>query len=362
MDIKEAVSGYPIFYKHIVKEKGEIQNKGEYALYVHLPFCNQICGFCSYNKSNIYNEDLGKCYINLLIREIQILTEEYDVKIPIKAVFLGGGTPTAFRIDLIEALFNAITEMFAIKKDAQICIEAKPRAISNEYLRKLKNIGINRISFGLQSDSDIILKKLHCNHTYNEFQIAYDSARNAGFYNINIDLLYNVPEQNIKQWSETVSNIAKNYEPEHLSYYKLQRSSGTRIFKEKIELPFDYMSIEDKTSFICETHKLLKEYGYTIDRFDECSKKDMKNEYSIVGHRGETIGVGLGAMGYFDGYAYQNESDLVHYANKIENGILPINGGIDMRGVERQYRYMALFPYYLQVKKRGILYSISRKN
>ena len=351
MERKEIVSGYPIFYKHIRKETGNIQSSGEYALYIHLPFCNKICGFCCYNKSNIYNEDLGKHYINFLIKEMKILTRQYDRKIPIKAIFLGGGTPTAFDIDLIERLLCIIYGIFEIKKDAQICIEAKPHAISNEYLCKLKNIGINRISFGLQSDSDAKLERLYCNHTFNDFQKIYDLARNVGFNNINIDLMYNLPNQNVKEWLETVSNIVEKFNPEHLSCYQLQRTSETRIFKERVELPFDHMTIEDKISFIRETKELLERYGYSIDRFDECSKKNKKNEYSIVGLRGETVGVGLGAMGYFDGYAYQNENDWEHYVNKIEKGILPINSGIDMRGVERQYRYMALFPYYLQVRK-----------
>ena len=280
-------------------------------LYVHVPFCVRkcnYCDFCSFPESSVNAEDRAE-YLDTLIAEI--LGYKRHPKITVDTVFFGGGTPSLLLPTEIEKLFVAIRETFEILPDAEITIEANPRTLSREKLEIYRALGINRLSIGLQSIHENEQKSLGRIHNCADFLDNFNLAREVGFDNISVDLMYGIPEQTPDSFSETLDTVMA-LRPEHISAYGLIIEEGTPFFEmqENLNLP-----TEDTE---CDMYRLavekLSSAGYSHYEISNYARDGHESRHNLHYWRlDEYIGVGVAAHSYFDGRRYCNSESLSDY-------------------------------------------------
>ena len=266
------------------------------SLYVHIPFCKQKCLYCDFNSySN--KENLIEEYIIALKKEIQ----SYNFT-DFETIYFGGGTPSIIPAKYIKEI------MSMVKCDNEITLELNPGTIDEEKLKIYKEAGINRLSIGLQATQDSILKEIGRIHTLEEFDNAFKMARKAGFENINVDLMFGLPNQTIDDVNESLDYLIK-INPEHISCYSLILHND--IFK---NLP----SEDDERKMYYLIVDRLKEAGYNHYEISNFAKENKKSKHNLCyWNQQEYIGVGAGASSYLNGKRYTNELNIEKYILKI---------------------------------------------
>ena len=278
-----------------------------FELYIHIPFCVRKCAYCDF-LSVPGSEEAKASYTEALLREIEAVKTE---KREVSSIFVGGGTPSALSPSLMGDIFEKIHKSFSVAPDAEITIEANPGTLSKEKLFLYRNVGINRLSLGLQSPEAAELKSLGRIHTYEEFLESFSLAREAGFQNINVDLMCALPDQTYEGWVRNLRKVAALH-PEHISAYSLIIEEGTPFAKRKLNLPdedTEYRMYED-------TAGILAEYGYEQYEISNYAKKDLACQHN-VGYwtRKEYLGLGLGAASLWGNQRFSNTSDFSLYLN-----------------------------------------------
>lgn len=278
-----------------------------FELYIHIPFCVRKCAYCDF-LSAPGSEKAKTSYTEALLREIgAVKTEKREVS----SIFVGGGTPSALSPSLMGDIFEKIHKSFSVAPDAEITIEANPGTLSKEKLFLYRNVGINRLSLGLQSPEAEELKSLGRIHTYEEFLESFSLAREAGFQNINVDLMCALPDQTYEGWVGNLRKVAALH-PEHISAYSLIIEEGTPFAKRKLNLPdedTEYRMYED-------TAGILSEYGYEQYEISNYAKKGLACRHNIgYWKRKEYLGLGLGAASLWGNQRFSNTSDFSTYLN-----------------------------------------------
>ena len=278
-----------------------------FELYIHIPFCVRKCAYCDF-LSAPGSEEAKASYTEALLREIEAVKTE---KREVSSIFVGGGTPSALSPSLMGDIFEKIHKSFSVAPDAEITIEANPGTLSKEKLFLYRNVGINRLSLGLQSPEAAEHKSLGRIHTYEEFLESFSLAREAGFQNINVDLMCALPDQTYEGWVRNLRKVAALH-PEHISAYSLIIEEGTPFAKRKLNLPdedTEYRMYED-------TAGILAEYGYEQYEISNYAKKDLACQHN-VGYwtRKEYLGLGLGAASLWGNQRFSNTSDFSLYLN-----------------------------------------------
>ncbi len=287
----------------------------EISLYIHIPFCKQRCFYCDF-PTFAGKERFREEYIDALIKEIKEKCSDYLIK----TIFIGGGTPSYLEENELEKLLMAVSKLNLLDK-LEYSMECNPGTVNENKLKIMKKYGINRISFGLQSCNDNLLKKIGRIHTFKEFLENYNLARKVGFDNINVDLMYGLPNLNIQDWKNTLESICE-LKPEHISAYSLIIEEGTAFYKlyekDKLELPSeDEERVMDKI-----TKDILKANGYhqyEISNFALDGKECEHNK--VYWSLEEYIGVGSASSSYMDGYRFANTSNINDYIEKISNNV-----------------------------------------
>lgn len=276
-----------------------------FELYIHIPFCVRKCAYCDF-LSAPGSEEAKASYTKALLREIEAVKTE---KREVSSIFVGGGTPSALSPSLMGDIFEKIHKSFSVAPDAEITIEANPGTLSKEKLFLYKNAGINRLSLGLQSPEEAELKSLGRIHTYEEFLESFSLAREAGFQNINVDLMCALPDQTYEGWIRNLRTVAALH-PEHISAYSLIIEEGTPFAKRKLNLPdedTEYRMYED-------TAGILEEYGYEQYEISNYAKKGLVCRHNIgYWTRKEYLGLGLGAASLWGNQRFSNTSDFSAY-------------------------------------------------
>ena len=287
----------------------------EVSLYIHIPFCKQRCFYCDF-PTFAGKERFREDYVEALIKEIEDKCSNYLIK----TIFIGGGTPSYLEEKELEKLLIAVSKLNLSDK-LEYSIECNPGTVNEEKLKIMKKYGINRISFGLQSCNNQLLKKIGRIHTFKEFLENYNLARKIGFNNINIDLMYGLPNLTIQDWKDTLEKISE-LRPEHISAYSLIIEEGTAFYKlyekDKLELP----SEDDERVMDKLTKDILKSNGYhqyEISNFALPGKECEHNK--VYWSLEEYIGVGSASSSYIDGYRLVNISNINDYIEKINNNI-----------------------------------------
>ena len=290
-------------------------NNKKLGIYVHIPFCKSKCGYCDFCSHTPKENEIDR-YLNALMLNIQDFSgaaEGYTVD----TIFIGGGTPTLLSKKQMKELVECIRTSFKIEKGAEFTVEANPGTVDKRYLTALVNMGINRISFGLQSASDTELRALGRIHTRDEFSESFKAARAAGFKNINVDLMYGIPHQTKESFDRTLAFV-KSLSPEHISVYGLKIEEGTPFFEKQDTLPLPDEEAEYK--MYREADKTLTDAGYKHYEISNYARRGFESKHNMRYWLDELyLGFGVSAHSYFGGQRYAYTDDIEAYIREMEH-------------------------------------------
>jgi oxygen-independent coproporphyrinogen-3 oxidase len=309
-----------------------------YSLYLHIPFCVHRCAYCDF-KTYAGQEEMIPAYVDALIREIEFVGNQFtnyqftNHQIPVHTIFFGGGTPSLLSPKQFESILRAIRDNFILTDDAEITIEANPGTCSFAHLLDLRSIGINRISFGVQSANMEELRMLERAHNFFDVIEAVTSARRAGFDNLNLDLIYGLPGQTLETWRTTVRRIL-DLHPEHISAYALTLEHGTPFGRWSarglLPLPDPDLAAE-MYEWAGEAFETSGYMQYEISNWARHKGTSVLENSSFILHpssfacrhnlqywRGlPYLAFGAGAHGYANGYRYANALRIKTYIDRL---------------------------------------------
>lgn len=281
------------------------------SVYIHIPFCKTICTYCDFCKF-YYNEEWIDNYLKELKREIKL---NYKGEI-IDTIYIGGGTPSCLSIRELNELFDII-KLFNLSDNVEFTFECNIENITKEKLYLLYKCGVNRISIGVQTLNNKYLNFLNRNHTKEEVKNKINLTKNIGFKNINVDLIYAIPSQTLKELKQDLKYII-DLNVTHISCYSLIIEPNTKLYIDKIKKIDDDLDYEMYKE-ICE---YLKDRGYNHYEVSNFSKEGYNSRHNLTyWNNDEYYGFGVGASGYINGYRYDNTRSLNNYlkGNYIAN-------------------------------------------
>ena len=291
-------------------------------LYIHIPFCVRKCKYCDFNSFKL-NIDEKKKYLSALSKEMELYKEKIGQK-EIDSIFVGGGTPSILNEEEIKILFDNINLNFKIKEDAEITMECNPGTLTLNKLKIMKKCGVNRLSIGLQAVQNHHLKYIGRIHTFEEFEKNYHEAKKVGFDNINIDLMYALPNQTKEDWMESLEKVV-NLNPTHISAYSLILEENTELFDMYERKEFKLLDEDTDIEMYEYTINYLKSHGYNQYEISNYAKKGFECKHNILYWKCENyVGIGTSASGFLDEIRYNNLCEIDKYEELILNGKKPI--------------------------------------
>lgn len=284
------------------------------SLYIHIPFCAQKCLYCDF-PSFARKDHLRKAYIEALNKEIISLREKHN-NLEINTIFIGGGTPSVLEADELECLLKEVAKL-NMAKDIEYSMECNPGNLTEEKLEVMKKYGVNRISMGLQAKQDNLLKGLGRIHNYKTFKENFLLAKKVGFNNINVDLMFGLPNQRLNEWEETLREII-SLETAHISAYSLIIEEGTAFYNlyenDKLKLPTE----EEERKMYHLAKKILEENGFNQYEISNYAKEGKECRHNLAyWNMDNWIGVGSAAASYINGKRIKNISSVEEYINSI---------------------------------------------
>lgn len=292
-------------------------------LYIHIPFCVSKCKYCDFNSYKLVVDEKKK-YLNALQKEIEFYKKEIEEK-EVDTIFFGGGTPSILNEKEIEFLFENLKRNFNIKNNAEITMECNPGTLTLNKLKTMKKCGVNRLSIGLQAVQNNHLEYIGRIHTYEEFEKNYNQAREVGFENINIDLMYALPNQKREDWIESLEKIV-NLNPEHISAYSLILEENTELFNMYERNEFKLLDEDTDIEMYEYTINYLKSHGYNQYEISNYAKDGFECKHNILYWKCENyVGLGASASGFLNGIRYNNICGLDEYEEIICSGKKPID-------------------------------------
>ena len=281
-------------------------------LYVHIPFCVRKCSYCDFCSFSDIDASLREKYIAALISEIRSYKREE--KLSVDTVFFGGGTPSLLTPTEFYLICDAIADSFDISGVEEFTLEANPKTLTEEKLVAFKARGVNRISLGLQSIHENELKILGRIHSFEDFLEAYNLVLSSGISNVNVDVMYGIPEQTEQSFRKTLDAVVK-LNPTHISAYGLILEENTRLFDIRDSLNFPCEDDEcDMYTYACE---YLAANGYSHYEISNYSRQGYNSRHNLKDWRCEEyIGVGVAAHSYLDGVRYGNPQSLLEYLSE----------------------------------------------
>ncbi len=280
-------------------------------LYIHIPFCVKKCAYCDFLSAAAGREQ-QRAYVEALLQEIRARAASPAVSgHSVCSIFFGGGTPSVLPPEWIREILDTVRETFSVAEDAEISLESNPGTLDPEKLCIYREAGINRLSIGCQSTEDRELQLLGRIHTEQEFLESFALAREAGFDNINVDLMSGLPGQTAASWEASLRRIAE-LKPEHISAYSLILEEGTELYEKQEQYAFP--EEEEERSMYERTHEVLEEYGflqYEISNYSLPGKECRHNLGYWTGT--EYLGLGLGAASLLGHRRFSNTADPEEY-------------------------------------------------
>lgn len=287
----------------------------DYSLYVHIPFCVKKCHYCDF-VSYPQLEHMHKGYVDALLEEMKLYRGN-----AIRTVYIGGGTPSCIDPILLSRIFEGIGYSFNMTHCVERGIESNPGTLSDEMISCLKGNGVNRLSIGLQSWNPAELKVLGRTHGLEDFIKSYERAREAGFENINVDLMFGIPGQSMKSWHETLERVTA-LEPEHISCYSLKIESGTVLYHMVSEGALERPDPELDRDMYHYGVEYLASRGYNryeISNFAKTNRECIHNLAYWDNH--PYIGLGAAAHSYDGRVRRWNTDNIEDYCNRVEKGL-----------------------------------------
>ena len=301
-------------------------------IYIHIPFCKQKCYYCDFisytKKDNLIEEN-----INAILEEIKDVAkgnkDDYENRrddlFLVKTIYIGGGTPSYINSKYIVKIVKLIKDEFKIAEDIEITLEVNPGTVNKEKLKDYYEIGINRLSIGLQSTNDELLKLIGRIHTYSEFEDAYNWARKVGFNNINADLIIGLPKQKIDDVEKSVKRLIE-LGLEHISVYSLILEEGTVLEKKVENKELELVSDDEERNMYWCAKKMLEENGYKHYEISNFAKNGYESKHNMdCWNQKEYIGFGVAAHSYTNNIRYSNIECVENYISNIKENRLEKN-------------------------------------
>ncbi|MBQ6789816.1 MAG: radical SAM family heme chaperone HemW [Clostridia bacterium] len=292
--------------------------KKRLGLYVHIPFCLSKCAYCDFNSAVPENDEFMGRYVSAVITHMnnyRDAAKEYEVD----TVFIGGGTPTALPKAELIRLIKAIKKTFNLTRYAEFTVEANPATVTLPLLKQLRRIGVNRLSFGMQSANNRELKALSRRHTRQEFIESYRLARRAGFDNINVDVMFGIPYQTFDSLMKTLDFVTR-LSPEHISMYNLKIEPGTPFYK-NLKAVREVCADEDtEYAMYTEAIEFLERRGYPQYEISNFARHGFPCIHNLkYWNCEEYLGFGVSAHSYFNGNRFSFISDVKKYMEALED-------------------------------------------
>ena len=317
-------------------------------LYIHIPFCTQRCAFCYYKTVDLKERPEIPGYVDALCQEIKMVAEKFNLsKRPIKAVYFGGGTPTVLEENHLVQIVSALRENFHLfDQRIQFSVEAEPLSVSPSKMNVLREIGVNRLSLGIQSFNNEIIKLSGRGHDEKQAYRAIDVAQKAGNgqWSINIDLLSGLAGETTETWKESLESALKTG-VESITVYKMEAFANTEVFQQGvrediIELPSEELEMH----FMELAMERLERADYQPwSHFTYTNKESARSEYIFNSWQGmDFYGFGVSAFGYLDDSLLQNTSDMEKYTSLMTTGELPLARGYQFTSLDRIVREVLL--------------------
>ena len=295
-------------------------DKAPLGIYIHVPFCRSKCQYCDFYSLSVKDDKLMDGYLSAIcahIREAGALAPGYKVD----TIYFGGGTPSFFGAEGMATILTTIRRNFDVDNNAEITFEANPDSVSDKLLSRLRAEGFNRVSLGIQTDDDEVLKKLGRPHSYAQAMSAFHRIRKAGFRNISVDLMYGLPGQTLSAWQSTLENVL-TLNPEHISCYGLKLEPGTPMYDYR-----DYAKLPDddaQADMYLAAVEILKSHGFRQYEISNFARKGLYSRHNMkYWTGGEYLGFGPSASSDFAGKRFTLVRSLPAYIKGIrEQGII----------------------------------------
>lgn len=338
----------------------------EVGIYVHIPFCKQKCKYCDF-VSFAGKENLQEAYIQSLLLEIENCDKS---GFEVNTIYFGGGTPSVISSDLIVNVLNKIKEKFTVQEEAEITIEVNPGTVDKEKLETYQKAGFNRISIGLQSAKNEILRAIGRIHTYEEFEQCFKLARSTGFQNINVDLMLALPLQSLADLQDSVRRVIY-LGPNHISLYSLILEEGTILEREIRNGKYAAQTDEQERKMYDVTKKMLENEGYRHYEISNFARVGYESKHNLnCWNQEEYLGFGLAAHSYFDKKRFSNTTNLENYLqnpkkevmlNEMQTGEMEKKeymmlglrkiDGVKISEFERKFEINPLFYFRFEISK-----------
>lgn len=304
--------------------------KKDISLYLHIPFCVQKCNYCDFLSFGGSGIQTRRTYVAALCREILSYKTEASAY-QVVSVFVGGGTPSILELEEMEAIFHTIYQVWEVASFAEITVEVNPGTVDKKKLIGYRQLGINRLSIGLQSANKEELITLGRIHNYDQFLAVFHTAREAGYENINVDLMSGLPGQTLESYRNSLNRVMA-LNPEHISAYSLIIEEGTPFYENAAiyeQLPDE----ETERQMYAFTKTVLEGYWYHRYEISNYAKEGYECRHNIAYWTdGAYLGLGLGAASYLGGYRFHNTRDMQSYLLKygdMENAVLSVREDIE---------------------------------
>ncbi|WP_339054171.1 radical SAM family heme chaperone HemW [Fusobacterium animalis] len=310
-----------------------------YNTYIHIPFCERKCNYCDFTSLKRSDSQIER-YVNYLLKEIEIYSQKYDLSQKQDTIYFGGGTPSLLPIDSLEKILSK----FFYDKNTEITIEINPKTVDTNKLKEYRKLGINRLSIGVQTFDDDNLKVLGRIHNSQEAIEVYNLARECGFDNISLDIMFSLPNQTLAMLQNDLEKLV-SLNPNHISIYSLIWEEGTKFFRDLKAGKFKETDNDLEANMYEYIIEYLKSKEYIQYEISNFSKKGFESRHnSIYWENKNYLGVGLSAAGYLGNVRYKNFFNLKDYYNNLDKDILPIDEKeiLTEEDIE-QYRYLVGF-------------------
>ena len=321
-------------------------DKNEIGVYIHIPFCMKKCFYCDF-VSYANKEDMIEKYIKALEKEIKIKAEENKL-LKINTIYIGGGTPSFIDSKHIVYIINAIKESFNVKENAEITIEVNPGTVTKNKLEDYIKCGINRISIGLQTTNNELLKQIGRIHTYEQFLETYNLIRMVGFNNINVDLMLALPNQTIKDLEDSLNKVIM-LKPEHISVYSLILEEKTKLYGLVESGKLELLDESIERNMYWKVKNILEQNGYKHYEISNFAKQGYESKHNLnCWNQEEYLGMGVAAHSYLNNKRYSNTENLEQYINKlldeegIKNDIVTVHEEQTLEDKQKEYMLLGL--------------------
>lgn len=317
------------------------QVKGPLSLYIHIPFCKKMCLYCACSVVLNRKEDRKQTYLQALLQEIALVGSRFHQKPVVEQLHFGGGTPTYLSIEELAAILKGCSQYFILSKKIELSIEIDPRTVSldsGKKLQQLKQLGFNRVSFGVQDTNEKVQRAIRRNQFYDMTKQTFQWAKDLDFQGINIDLIYGLPLQTVQTFEKTIENIIE-LQPDRIALFSYAKVPWLKPHQKAIK-ETDLPTQKEKFSMYIIAREKLVDHGYVaigMDHFarqEDALSKAYENKTLIRNFQGysiqkgeDLIGLGLSSIGFVQGLYIQNIKDLTRYQEVLSQQKFPVFKG-----------------------------------